>query len=33
MAHLATAATDAGIDLGKLMIEVTESALAPSSEP
>jgi diguanylate cyclase len=29
MAHLATAANDAGIDLGKLMIEVTESALAP----
>jgi diguanylate cyclase (GGDEF)-like protein len=29
MAHLATAASAAGIDLGNLMIEVTESALAP----
>jgi EAL domain-containing protein (putative c-di-GMP-specific phosphodiesterase class I) len=29
MAHLATAASDAGIDLRNLMIEVTESALAP----
>jgi diguanylate cyclase (GGDEF)-like protein len=29
MAHLAAAASAAGIDLGNLMIEVTESALAP----
>jgi diguanylate cyclase (GGDEF)-like protein/PAS domain S-box-containing protein len=29
MAHLATAASTAGVDLGSLMIEVTESALAP----
>jgi EAL domain-containing protein (putative c-di-GMP-specific phosphodiesterase class I) len=29
MAHLAAAASTAGVDLGSLMIEVTESALAP----